>query len=233
MPNPNPDEDTEFNDVLRQHGILPPKPKELEISEDDIVNMMESVIQSRTGQTLDNKSLDEIDELEDDFDEAIVNEFRQKRIQEMKERASRARYGDMPEISEVDFVGEVTKAPADVWVVLLLFQQSVPACRIIMQHLQNLARKFPATKFLKIVATQCIRNYPDRNCPTLLIYHGGQMKRQLVGMAQLGGTNVTQGELEWQLKGIGAVESDMEHAPRRAQGVKDVMSYSLGINDDD
>lgn len=60
-----------------------------------------------------------------------------------------------------------------------------------MMHLTTLARKFRATKFLKIIATQCIRDYPDKNCPTLLIYHNGQLKRQLVGVNQLGGMTVT------------------------------------------
>lgn len=122
MPNPNPDEDTEFNDVLRAHGILPPKPKELQVSEDDIVSMLEASIARRTETTLEGKTLDEIDELEDDFDDAVVASFRAARIREMQEKASKERYGELREISETDFVNEVNKAPADTWVVLLLFQ---------------------------------------------------------------------------------------------------------------
>ena len=33
----NPNEDTEWNDVLRAKGILPPKPKEAEVTEEDLI----------------------------------------------------------------------------------------------------------------------------------------------------------------------------------------------------
>ena len=33
----DPNEDTEWNDILRAKGIIPEKPKEAEVTEDDIV----------------------------------------------------------------------------------------------------------------------------------------------------------------------------------------------------
>lgn len=45
----NPNEDTEWNDVLRAKGILPPKEKE--ISEDEIVNMIEETIQKKEAES--------------------------------------------------------------------------------------------------------------------------------------------------------------------------------------
>lgn len=71
-----------------------------------------------------------------------------------------------------------------------------------------LAQKFKATKFLKIIATEgsvilswavmnkrlrilAIKNYPDRNCPTMLIYYEGNLKQQIVGVAPLGGLSAT------------------------------------------
>lgn len=41
----NPNEDTEWNDVLRQKGIIPQKEKE--ISENDIINMLEQTIEQK------------------------------------------------------------------------------------------------------------------------------------------------------------------------------------------
>ena len=48
----DPNADTEWNDVLRAKGILPPK-QEKEISEDDILNLMEETIQSKANGELD------------------------------------------------------------------------------------------------------------------------------------------------------------------------------------
>jgi len=43
-------------------------------------------------------------------------------------------------------------------------------------------------KRLRILA---IKNYPDRNCPTMLIYYEGNLKQQIVGVAPLGGLSAT------------------------------------------
>lgn len=45
----DPNEDTEWNDVLRRKGIIPEKKKEQEITEDQIVNLLENTIDEKTG----------------------------------------------------------------------------------------------------------------------------------------------------------------------------------------
>ncbi|PNF37167.1 hypothetical protein B7P43_G00438 [Cryptotermes secundus] len=93
----NPDEDTEWNDILRSKGILPQK--ETEVTEADIVNMLEATIeekQSKSAQQLERLSLDELDELEDEEDEKVILEYRKKRITQMKAEAAKARFGEDP-----------------------------------------------------------------------------------------------------------------------------------------
>lgn len=75
---------------------------------------------------------------------------------------------------------------------------SIPLCALINQYLTQLARKFPATKFLKSISTVCIPNYPDRNLPTMFIYCEGDMKGQIVSAVQFGGMNLSvDGEFGW------------------------------------
>lgn len=45
----DPNEDTEWNDILRHKGIIPPHKKEKEITEEQIVSMLEQTIESKTG----------------------------------------------------------------------------------------------------------------------------------------------------------------------------------------
>lgn len=71
---------------------------------------------------LEEKTLDELDELEDEEDERVLEEYRQKRIAEMKELASKSKYGEVREISAEDYVQEVNNAGEDVWVVLHLYK---------------------------------------------------------------------------------------------------------------
>ena len=45
----DPNEDTEWNDVLRKKGIIPEKPKEKEITEDELVQMVEQTLKEKSG----------------------------------------------------------------------------------------------------------------------------------------------------------------------------------------
>jgi len=66
--------------------------------------------------------LDELDELEDEEDERVLEEYRRKRIAELKELANKCKYGEVQEISAEDYVKEVNNAGEDIWVVLHLYK---------------------------------------------------------------------------------------------------------------
>lgn len=59
---------------------------------------------------------------------------------------------------------------------------SMELCQLLAGYLDQLASKYPNTKFVSIVGDQCIPNYPDKNLPTLLIYRAGELRRQIVGL---------------------------------------------------
>lgn len=80
---------------------------------------------------------------------------------------------------------------------LSLFLYSIPACKLMNQHLAVLAKQFKSTKFLKIVSDQCVPNYPDRNVPTLLVYGEGDIKANIVGAIAFGGMNMTVSSKDW------------------------------------
>ncbi|EDW72896.1 uncharacterized protein Dwil_GK17253 [Drosophila willistoni] len=220
----DPTEDTEWNDVLRSKGIIGPKqPKEAEITEDQIQAMLDDAIQRRTdlpaqeGQRdkkIDDMSLDELDELEDSEDEAVLEEYRRRRIAEMRATAEKARFGSIREISGQEYVNEVTKAGEGIWVVLHLYANGVPLCALIHHHMQQLAAKFPQTKFLRSIATTCIPNFPEKNLPTIFIYHEGSLRKQFIGPLELRGDKLTSVELEYMLGQVGAVPSEITEDPR-------------------
>jgi hypothetical protein len=62
----------EWDDVLRQKGILPPK-EEIEVTEEQIVELMDRVIEEKyNGKSLEDRTLDELDELEDLEDDRVL-----------------------------------------------------------------------------------------------------------------------------------------------------------------
>jgi hypothetical protein len=215
----NPNEDTEWNDILRQKGILPAKPKEKEFTEDEIVNMVETAVQKqmKQGKDYSEMTLDEIEALEDEEDEKIVNQYRQQRLEEMKNDLARARFGDVREITAQDYVQEVNKAGEGINVVLHLYQHNLPICKLLNEYMQHLAAKFPQTKFLKSISTLCIPNYPDRNLPTVFVYREGNLVKQWIKpdpFTPVPGAFLTQEEFEWMLHEAGAIKSKLKENPR-------------------
>lgn len=55
--------------------------------------------------------------------------------------------------------------------VCFLYKSSHAGCALLGECLAELARKYHGTRFVKIISTSCIPNYPDQNLPTLLLYH--------------------------------------------------------------
>lgn len=225
----NPDEDTQWNDALRRHNIIPQKEKEKEFTEDDIVNLLEQTVESiQKGKGLEELTLDELNDKEDDIDEddeRIFEEYRRQRLAELRAAQANARFGDVVEISKADYVTQVNNAGEGIWVILHIYKDGIPICKLINNYLTNLSRKFPQTKFLKSVSSVCIPNYPDKNLPTIFVYFEGDLKKQWIGPFAFGGMNLKQDELEWMLAQAGAIQSDIEK-PEKPE-IKDVMTSAI------
>lgn len=174
--------------------------------------------------------LDELDELEDSEDEAILLEFRNKRIAELKALAAKAKYGSVREITGEEYVNEVNKAGDDIWVILHLYARGVPFCALLNEYMNQLAMKFPTVKFLRSIAQTCIPNFPDKNLPAIFVYHNGQMRKQFLGALDLRGPQPKLEEIEFLLGKVGAINTDITEDPRPA--VRDVLFRDLAENND-
>ncbi|GBF98180.1 hypothetical protein Rsub_10680 [Raphidocelis subcapitata] len=195
-------ETTQWEDIQRRLGNLPERPPAWKPEA-----WRPEAGAPRGEARVKGKDADELSDLEDEFtDDRFLEEYRQRRIREMRDAAARPRFGTLDEIGGSDFVTRVTEASRDHWVVCLLYKSGHAGCGVLEQCLQELARKHPGTRFLKIVSTSCIPNYPDANLPTLLIYHGGACKRNVVGLAPFGGARATPEQVALALVGFGVFE---------------------------
>ncbi|XP_073061025.1 uncharacterized protein [Primulina eburnea] len=176
---------TQWDDIQRKLGNLPPKsppfkPPAFAPAEDEDSKPKDKA-------WIDEKTEEELEDLEDDLeDDRFLQEYRKKRLFEMRESAKIVRFGSVLPISGSDFVREVSQAPPEVWVVVMLFKDGYPECRLLLQCLEILATRYTATKFVKIISTECIPNYPDCNLPTLLVYNNGAVKATHVGVRSFG-----------------------------------------------
>ena len=126
----------------------------------------------------------------------------------------RWRYIFMRPLDNLDKTQEVNKAGDGVFVILHLYKQGVPLCALVNEYMNRLAPRFPTTKFIRAISTTCIPNYPDKNLPTIFVYHEGALKSQIIGPEQMRGMNLTEKEFEFMLGKSGAIETDIKEDPK-------------------
>ncbi|KAF8705759.1 hypothetical protein HU200_030962 [Digitaria exilis] len=181
---------TQWDDIQRRLGNLPPKPEPFKPPA--FVPKVDADEQPKSKEWLDAREPEELEELEDDLDDdRFLEQYRKMRLAELREAAKTARFGSIVPITGSDFVREVSQAPADVWVVVFLYKDGIPECGLLQNCLEELSTRYPATKFVKIISTDCIPNYPDRNVPTILVYNNSAVKGTYVGLQKFGGKRCT------------------------------------------
>jgi len=208
--------ETEWISALKKHGIIQ---KDDEANQEQLDKYEEERVDKNK---LFDKKLaeqdDDIDALFDelnDEDERAFEEYRQKRLANLKADYDRKRFGSVVEITKQNYVDEVNNAGEDIWVVVHVYKPGMMLCNLINQFLSNLAIRFNTTKFVKSIVDLCIPNFPEKNLPALFIYHNGSVVQKLLGESQIGNLNMKCEDLEWILHKIGAIKSDLESDPRK------------------
>ncbi|GCA63768.1 hypothetical protein KIPB_011823, partial [Kipferlia bialata] len=163
---------------------------------------------------MEKKTLEELEDMEDSFDDSddFLEEYKERRRAEMRAYAELPKFGDLKWTNAQEYTQEVQEP---VPCVVHLSQQHIPACNVLNARLKELSHKFGHVKFLAIKATDAIKNYPDHNCPTLVLYKDGKCLRQLVGTRAVGGRSVSADELEWMLAEQEMIKTDLEKDPRQ------------------
>ncbi|OCB86561.1 thioredoxin-like protein [Sanghuangporus baumii] len=183
----NADEDTEFNDALRKHGILPPKPEAPRTPSPPLSPTLEELLQDFEPDQIRERA----EEARNDDEARAIEAYRRKRIAEIQQEQRRARFGRVYPIGRDDYTREVTEASKideegeemvnkGTGVVCFLYKDGhVPSERA-FNYIRTLASRHPRTKFVSIVGDKCIPNYPDRHLPTFFIYRKGEIVNQQV-----------------------------------------------------
>eukprot|EP00731_Ephydatia_muelleri_P030804 Em0022g318a len=137
-----------------------------------------------------------------------LEEFRQKRLQEMKKEASQREewlkkgHGQYTELSgEKEFFEE---CKANERVVCHFYRDTTLRCKIVDKHLSLLAPKHLETKFVKLNVERApflCERLPIRILPTIASVIGGKTKDYIKGFDELGGhDDFTTEVLEWRME---------------------------------
>ncbi|CDF87260.1 probable Phosducin-like protein 2 [Zygosaccharomyces bailii ISA1307] len=223
-------EDTEWNDILRQKGVIPERPPSPTAA---LEEALDEALKKQHDNRLEDKNLSDLDELEDEEDEDFLNMYKQKRLKEMAKLQEKSKFGEVFEINKPDYHKEITLASMGnaeegkkteyldagdedkengrenipgVYVFVHLSLQSKLQSRILSNLFRILAPKYPEIKFVEIACNRAIENYPESNCPTVLVYYKGEVVKSLVTLLELGGNDTNLSDFEQFMVRVGALD---------------------------
>ncbi|KIX01351.1 uncharacterized protein Z518_09076 [Rhinocladiella mackenziei CBS 650.93] len=202
VPVDDPNADTEWNDILRKHGIIPPKPQDPEpLIQEALFEAQQRAHENR----LEDKTLDDLAALEDEEDESFLQQYRAKRLAELSSLQKSSVYGHVYPISKPEYAREVTEESSKAFILVHLSSSNVES-RVLGEVFREAARKFGDVKFCEIKAELCIEGYPERNTPTILVYRDGDIMRQVVTLRELNGTKTSLKDVQGLLMNVGAMK---------------------------
>lgn len=233
----NPNEDTEWNDILRAHGVIPEKPPSPTA---ELEQAFEEALEHAHENRLEHKTLEELDELDEDGleDEEFIETYRKKRMAEIHEMTSKEKYGGVVQISKPEYKLEITEASNDTFVFVHISYPGVTQSKLLRGLFQRVAEKFKDLKFVEIDARQVNQHYPPENCPTILVYRNTDVVKQYVTLNTIGGNSTSVKDFERLLITVEAVrESDnrliMNSSERTYESSRSIKSSRYNDTDSD
>ena len=201
---------TEWHDIqVKMGNYVPITPlKEGEEYHKENMELMEGYEEKKAGSDEDSDP-----DFRDDSDgeSEAMKQYRQKRLDELKEKAKLPRYGYVKHITKEDYVIEVNDAPKDVIVVVVLYQDYLEYSLKLVEIIEEIAKKHVFVKFLKSIATKTIPDFADAHCPGMLIYKNGEIIHQLIpALPEFGGKKMDQKIVEFVLGMKRVIDIDLD-----------------------
>ncbi|CAK9292665.1 unnamed protein product [Gordionus sp. m RMFG-2023] len=156
---------TEWEDALIKKNII--EPKKL-FTEKEITNIIEDVANNYNSNNdfHDGQQGSSSEELDEDNDE-YFQKYKQKKAQDIMMNKNQL-FSQVLEITGEDFKGQVSAANPNLYVLVHLYQNSILPCQLINRSMEELSKLHTFNsrfKFVKIISTRCIPNFPDSNLP--------------------------------------------------------------------
>ncbi|KAF5379877.1 hypothetical protein D9757_007187 [Collybiopsis confluens] len=218
----NIDEDTEFNDALRKHGIIPPREPTPPTPSPPASPTFSDILNDFTPSELAELGQD----APDDETERMIDAYRRQRIADDKAMEKKSRFGRVYPIGRDDYTREVTEASKineegdekeeDIRNIYPTSLDSIPRSDRAFEHIKTLAARYPRTKFVSIVGDKCIPNLPDGRIPMFIIYKKGEIRNQVVAWGADKERRIE--ELEALFLVTGALHLPEQHATDNKEG---------------
>lgn len=105
--------------------------------------------------------------------------YREKRLRELKNQARQQRvFGRLTTISVDEYADEIDEEWANIPVIVHLYDDSIPTCKLLDEHLRGLSNKYSLAKFIRVSAIQL--EFDLVESPAILVYKNGILIANLV-----------------------------------------------------
>ena len=121
-------EDSEWNDAQRLHNgqssVAEERRRELQAAEGEADDLLQQIDDADLAVFQDRVVAGDVEaeEFKDEEEEAVFEEYRQKRLQELRQQQKSERFGSIFHIDAAQFVREVTEASAEHSVIVHMFK---------------------------------------------------------------------------------------------------------------
>lgn len=95
--------------------------------------------------------------------------------------------------------------------------------RVLGELWRRVAAEYGEIKFCEIRGNLAIEGYPDKNCPTILVYHKGDIVKQVVTLLTMGGVKCGFKEMDALLVEVGAVKPNDMRVVKRIRQAEEEM----------
>lgn len=122
----------------------------------------------------EDSSSDDSDFLDDD---EFLQSYRQTRLLQVKQEQM-ITYPSFGFITEVDsiilFSDFIEEADSSVYCIFHLYDNSIPCCRLMNEHLERIAKEMDYCRFFRLEACKVKENFDHIGFPCILVYQGGK-----------------------------------------------------------
>lgn len=125
-------------------------------------------------------------EADDDLmDDEFFQEYIKKKFMEMNKKLnSLPKFGEVKELTNDTFLTEIDNENKNVKILIHIYDQKIPECRLMNECLDQLSKDYVVVKFCKIRSAEInlSEKFKKIGCPALLIYQNGELIGNFVKM---------------------------------------------------
>eukprot|EP01006_Ploeotia_vitrea_P050502 TRINITY_DN67468_c8_g2_i2.p1 TRINITY_DN67468_c8_g2~~TRINITY_DN67468_c8_g2_i2.p1 ORF type:complete len:371 (+),score=186.39 TRINITY_DN67468_c8_g2_i2:19-1131(+) len=120
----------------------------------------------------------------DDEDDDAFKQYKLDRFKKLAADVAMRRFGKYERVGVAQLAAAVSEAWSETITIVHMYENHVEACARVHLALERLADEFKYVQFLRVRASECIRNFNDKGLPTFMVYKGKKHVQTIVAFSR-------------------------------------------------